>query len=151
MQTQIILMLDANSVLAKKKVPKDPQHWWWLIGAPPSNFGPLVGSEPFLVIQLQALFCDLTPCFMGLMVFFPPTCGGYLAPIAGGFEPWFNHHFWSFKPPFWWSNHPGTAPQTACCTFSAMVDRSIGVPGHGQPWVLPDRGPCRCSLRPILG
>jgi hypothetical protein len=31
-----------------------------------------VGSEPFLVIQLQALFCDLTPCFMGLMVFFPP-------------------------------------------------------------------------------
>jgi len=34
-------------------------------------------------------------------VFSPPRVVVTSPQLLVAFEPWFNHHFWSFKPPFW--------------------------------------------------
>ena len=78
---------------------------------PAIQFWAFSGFRTFSGDSTPSLILRFNPCFMGLMVFFPPRVVVTSPQLLVAFEPWFNHHFWSFKPPFWWSNIPELLPK----------------------------------------
>ena len=100
-QTQIILMLDGQ-----KNGTKGPTTLVMTYQCPAIQFWAFSGFRTFSGDSTPSLILRFNPCFMGLMVFFPP------------------HVWWLPRPNCWWLLSPGLT------TISGRLNHHSGKPSR---------------------